>query len=47
MNIFTEPGLCVMDYASSIKEIIDWIDGVGALTRFPTILAPFALTPCT
>jgi len=23
------PGLCVVTYASSIKEIIDWIDGVG------------------
>ena len=23
------PGLCVVDYASSIEEIIDWIDGVG------------------
>ena len=23
------PGLCVVDYASSIKEIIDWIDGMG------------------
>ena len=23
-------GLCVVDYASSIKEIIDWIDGTGA-----------------
>ena len=24
------PGLCVVDYASSIKDIIDWIDGIGA-----------------
>ena len=23
------PGLCVVDYAPSIKEIIDWIDGIG------------------
>jgi hypothetical protein len=23
------PGLCVVTYASSIKEIIDWIDGTG------------------